>query len=110
MFDSMLIHQTRYMSYFFELAGMSNMNAFNLSVGLTGCMVVGCMIGWVLVERLGRRTTVLLGKRVFMSLLPSEDNSDHDVYQGVPFLLPLYSSLAAWHRSTTPRHCGPQQP
>lgn len=58
---SVLIEKCRYMSYFFELAGMSDANAFSVSVGLTGAMLFGCICGWFLVEKLGRRRTTLVG-------------------------------------------------
>lgn len=51
-----------YMSYFMELAGMSDANAFNTSVGLTGLMLIGNVIGWFLVEKAGRRNTIVFGK------------------------------------------------
>jgi sugar porter (SP) family MFS transporter len=51
-----------YMAYFLELGGLSTTAAFNATVGLSFVMLVGNMVGWVFVERYGRRGTALYGK------------------------------------------------
>ena len=50
-----------YMAYFLVLGGMAPMTAFQTTFGLTGAMLVGNMIGWGLVERIGRRPTAVYG-------------------------------------------------
>lgn len=52
----------RYMAYFLELGGLSTENAFNATVGLSFLMLIGNMVGWIFVERFGRRDTALYGK------------------------------------------------
>jgi hypothetical protein len=51
------------MAYFLELGGLSDKNAFNATVILSFVMLVGNMVGWVFVERFGRRSTALYGKQ-----------------------------------------------
>ncbi|KAH6686402.1 general substrate transporter [Plectosphaerella plurivora] len=59
-----------YMSYFLQLAGMSAAKSFDLTVGISGIMVVGNLCSWFLVEYLGRRGTMLYGAGVlFVALL-----------------------------------------
>lgn len=48
-------------TYFFELAGLSDSNAFSLGVGVTSCGVVGNLISWSVVNTLGRRKTFISG-------------------------------------------------
>lgn len=50
-----------YMAYFLELGGLSTENAFNATVVLSFIMLFGNMIGWIFVERFGRRSTALYG-------------------------------------------------
>lgn len=50
-----------YMAYFLELGGLSDMSAFNATVGLSFIMLIGNMMGWIFVERFGRRGTALYG-------------------------------------------------
>ncbi|KIW13987.1 hypothetical protein PV08_06768 [Exophiala spinifera] len=50
-----------YMGYFMQLGGMKPKTSFDLNVGVTGLMAVGCMCGWVFVEKIGRRLTILIG-------------------------------------------------
>jgi hypothetical protein len=50
-----------YMAYFLELGGLSDSAAFNATVGLSFLSLVGNMVGWILVERFGRRSTALYG-------------------------------------------------
>ncbi|CAG9976109.1 unnamed protein product [Clonostachys byssicola] len=59
-----------YMSYFLQLAGMSASRSFDMTVIISGVMVVGNMCSWFLVEYLGRRGTLLCGSSIlFVSLL-----------------------------------------
>lgn len=48
-------------TYFFELAGLSDSNAFSLGVGVTSCGVVGNLISWTVVNNFGRRKTFITG-------------------------------------------------
>lgn len=48
-------------TYFFQLAGISVGDSFNLGVGVTACGVVGCMISWSLINNYGRRKLFILG-------------------------------------------------
>lgn len=59
-----------YMSYFMQLAGMAENKSFDATVGISAVMVVGNLCGWVLIEWLGRRGTILYGCMVLcVSLL-----------------------------------------
>ncbi|KAM0335576.1 hypothetical protein ACHAQA_000624 [Verticillium albo-atrum] len=59
-----------YMSYFLQLAGMSAAKSFDLTVGISGIMVVGNLCSWFLVEYFGRRGTMLYGSGIlFVTLL-----------------------------------------
>ena len=51
-----------YMGYFMQLSGMQGQAVFNTTVGIAGLMAVGNMVGWILVEKLGRRYTIFYGK------------------------------------------------
>ena len=51
------------MAYTLELGGLSDNSAFNVTMGLSFIMLIGNMFGWVFVERYGRRSTALFGKR-----------------------------------------------
>jgi hypothetical protein len=53
-----------YMSYFMQLGGMAVSTSFDMTVGMSGIMVVGNMFGWFLVEKLGRRNTAFYGAAV----------------------------------------------
>ena len=48
-------------TYFFQLAGISDSDSFNLGVGVTSTGVVGCMISWALINNFGRRKLFILG-------------------------------------------------
>ncbi|KAJ5379946.1 uncharacterized protein N7496_002374 [Penicillium cataractarum] len=43
-------------TYFFQLAGLPTERSFDLGVGVTACGVVGTIISWTIVNRIGRRT------------------------------------------------------
>lgn len=51
------------MAYTLELGGLSDNSAFNVTMGLSFVMLIGNMFGWVFVERYGRRSTALYGKK-----------------------------------------------
>ncbi|KAM3072356.1 hypothetical protein ACMFMG_009165 [Clarireedia jacksonii] len=72
-----------YSSYFFELAGLSNSNAFTLSIGVTILGLIGVVCSWFLINRRGRRSTSLVGVALlaFLTLLI-----------GILDILPNYSS------------------
>lgn len=48
-------------TYFFELAGLSNNDAFALGVGVTAMGVVGNLISWTVLNSFGRRKTFITG-------------------------------------------------
>ena len=48
-------------TYFFELAGLSDSNAFDLGVGVTSCGVIGNLISWTVINNFGRRKTFISG-------------------------------------------------
>lgn len=50
------------MAYFFVLAGLEYAKSTDLTVGLTGVMLVGNVFGWYLIEKAGRRSTMVYGK------------------------------------------------
>ncbi|KAK2810585.1 hypothetical protein FQN50_002842 [Emmonsiellopsis sp. PD_5] len=56
-----IIFVLSFSTYFFELAGLDNSNAFSLGVGVTACGVAGNICSWFLVNRVGRRPIFLGG-------------------------------------------------
>ncbi|RHZ67164.1 putative MFS sugar transporter [Aspergillus thermomutatus] len=57
-------------AYFYEQAGFSTNKALSLSVGTYGLAIVGCVISWFLMPRVGRRTLYLSGLfALFITLL-----------------------------------------
>lgn len=72
-----------YSSYFFELAGLSDSDAFTLSVGVTVLGLVGVICSWFLINRCGRRSTSLVGTGILTLLL---------LLVGILDVLPNYSS------------------
>lgn len=48
-------------TYFFEQAGISTNNAYQIAVGGTGIAFIGTVISWFLLARFGRRTLYLSG-------------------------------------------------
>ena len=48
-------------TYFFELAGLANSNAFSLGVGVTACGICGNIFSWFVVNSYGRRKIFLQG-------------------------------------------------
>jgi positive regulator of sigma E activity len=49
------------MAYFLQLGGLGINAAFNVTMILSFIMLIGNMVGWVFVERYGRRSTALYG-------------------------------------------------
>ncbi len=56
-------------TYFFELAGLSVDNAFDLGLGVTACGVVGNLISWTVINSLGRRKTFVAGMVALTTVL-----------------------------------------
>lgn len=52
---------TGYAAYYYEQAGFSTANSFNLAVGMYGLAIVGGIISWTLLPKFGRRTLYLWG-------------------------------------------------
>lgn len=50
-----------YATYFFQLAGMTPASSLNLGVGISACGVVGNVLAWFLVNRIGRRMLFIGG-------------------------------------------------
>lgn len=50
-----------YMGYFLQLAGLEGQIVFDITVAIAGLMAIGNMVGWVLIEKAGRRTTIFWG-------------------------------------------------
>ncbi len=50
------------MAYFLQLGGLGVDASFNVTMGLSFVMLFGNMVGWIFVERYGRRSTALNGK------------------------------------------------
>ncbi|KAB8298140.1 hypothetical protein EYC80_001896 [Monilinia laxa] len=78
-----VVFSVGYSSYFFELAGLSNSNAFTLSVGVTILGLLGVICSWFLINRCGRRSTSLVGTAILTFLL---------LLIGILDILPNYSS------------------
>ncbi|KAI9649655.1 hypothetical protein NHQ30_002236 [Ciborinia camelliae] len=72
-----------YSSYFFELAGLSDSNAYTLSVGVSVLGLLGVICSWFLINSCGRRSTSLVGTAILTLLL---------FLIGVLDILPNYSS------------------
>ncbi|ESZ95886.1 hypothetical protein SBOR_3699 [Sclerotinia borealis F-4128] len=72
-----------YSSYFFEIAGLSDSNAFTLSVGVTILGLLGVICSWFLINRCGRRSTSMVGTAILTFLL---------LLIGILDILPDYSS------------------
>jgi len=56
-------------TYFFELAGLSVNDSFDLGLGVTGCGVVGNLISWTVINTLGRRKTFIAGMVALTTIL-----------------------------------------
>lgn len=58
-----------YMSYFMQLAGMSSAKSFDMTVIISGVMVVGNLCSWFMVEKIGRRGTLFWGSTILLVCL-----------------------------------------
>jgi hypothetical protein len=56
-------------TYFFELAGLSDSDAFDLGVGVTSCGVVGNLVSWTILNNFGRRNSFVSGMVVLTTVL-----------------------------------------
>ena len=55
-------------TYFFQLAGLADSNSFNLGVGVTACGVVGTIMSWFIINRIGRRRIFLFGMTMLTTI------------------------------------------
>lgn len=55
-------------TYFFQLAGLPTEKSFDLGVGTTACGVVGTIISWTIVNRLGRRMIFNWGMAILSTI------------------------------------------
>ncbi|KAJ4508074.1 hypothetical protein HRR83_005655 [Exophiala dermatitidis] len=71
-----------YATYFFQLAGMKAADALNLGVGISACGVVGNVVAWFILNRIGRRLlfvggvagcTVILLLVGILDVVPTQD-------------------------------------
>jgi len=60
---------TGWAAYYYEQAGFSVGNAFNLSIGMYGLGIFGGIISWVLLPRVGRRRLYLVGLMIMQLIL-----------------------------------------
>ena len=60
---------TGWAAYYYEQAGFSVANAFNLSIGMYGLGIFGGIISWVLLPRVGRRRLYLVGLVIMQLML-----------------------------------------
>lgn len=60
---------TGFAAYYYEQAGFSTANAFNLSVGMYALAILGGILSWVLLPRVGRRRLYLVGLIVMQCIL-----------------------------------------
>lgn len=58
-----------YSTYFFQLAGLSSSASFSLSIGVSLLGIAGVVASWCVVNRVGRRPTLLYGLSVIFVLL-----------------------------------------
>ncbi|USP75370.1 uncharacterized protein yc1106_02644 [Curvularia clavata] len=58
-----------YSTYFFQQAGLSDSNAFSMSLGQYAIGGVGVLAAWILIQRVGRRTLYVFGDLVMVILL-----------------------------------------
>ncbi|KAL3299033.1 Major facilitator superfamily domain general substrate transporter [Colletotrichum asianum] len=75
---------TSYSTYFFQLAGVGNSQAFNLSLGLFGLGIVGNVLSWPMLQIWGRRvgyistcfaTTLVMFLVGFLDLAPRSNTA-----------------------------------
>lgn len=60
---------TGFAAYYYEQAGFSTANAFTLSVGMYGLAILGGILSWALLPRVGRRTLYLVGLVIMQFIL-----------------------------------------
>ncbi|KAK5074999.1 hypothetical protein LTR64_001204 [Lithohypha guttulata] len=60
---------TGWAAYYYEQAGFAVDNAFNLSIGMYGLGIIGGMLAWALLPRVGRRRLYLVGLIVMQLIL-----------------------------------------
>lgn len=58
-----------YSTYFFQQAGLSDSNAFSMSLGQYGIGGVGVVVAWFLIPRIGRRTLYVCGDAAMVVIL-----------------------------------------
>uniref|UniRef100_A0A1N6MC50 Putative sugar porter n=1 Tax=[Candida] hispaniensis TaxID=312227 RepID=A0A1N6MC50_9ASCO len=56
-------------TYFFQLAGLSNSDAFNLSLGVTAIGFVGTVMSWFFLAKVGRRRMYLVSLTIMIALM-----------------------------------------
>lgn len=60
---------TGWAAYYYEQAGFNVANAFNLSIGMYGLGILGGIISWALLPRVGRRRLYLVGLAIMQLML-----------------------------------------
>lgn len=60
---------TGWAAYYYEQAGFAVDNAFNLSIGMYGLGILGGIIAWVLLPRVGRRRLYIIGLIIMQLIL-----------------------------------------
>lgn len=60
---------TGYAAYFYESAGFSTANSFNLALGMYGVAITGHIMSWFWMRRIGRRTLYMVGLGVSFVIL-----------------------------------------
>ncbi|SPO27230.1 probable maltose permease (MalP) [Ustilago trichophora] len=58
-----------YSTYFFSQAGLSTINAFNMSMAMYALGAVGTVLSWFLINRVGRRQMYLWGQTAMFSTM-----------------------------------------
>ncbi|KAK6579690.1 hypothetical protein PZA11_007926 [Diplocarpon coronariae] len=83
-----------YSNYFFQLAGFSAADSFSLSVGVSLLGLVAVTCSWLLLDRLGRRSTALAGTGSLALLLLLLGILDVLPARGAGRLGPVYGQVA----------------
>lgn len=60
---------TGWAAYYYEQAGFDVANAFNLSIGMYGLGILGGILSWALLPRVGRRRLYLVGLFIMQAIL-----------------------------------------
>lgn len=58
-----------YSTYFFSQAGLSTVNAFNMSMGMYALGAMGTVLSWFMINRVGRRKMYLWGQGAMFSAM-----------------------------------------